>query len=142
MYNYIYLFVYISTGEYLAYELTQQGAKVAISARRQDALQKVAQSCRPEAAIPIVMDQLDLSSHESILQQVIDKLGGLDIIVINAGRSQRALAEETELQVTRDIFELNVISYINLTKLVIPYFKKQGHGSIVVTSSVSGKFGM
>lgn len=130
-------------GEYLAYELTQQGARVAISARRETELNKVAQSCRGKyaPAIPIVFDQLDYSKHQSTLDEVISKLGGLDIIVINAGRSQRALAVETDLQVTRDIIDLNVISYVNLTKCVLPYFQKQKSGTIVATSSVAGKIG-
>jgi len=89
----------------------------------------------------VVFDQLDYASHQPVLNEVIEKLGGLDIIVINAGRSQRALAVETDLQVTLDILELNVLSYVSLTKLVVPYFQKQRRGSIVVTSSVAGKFG-
>ena len=65
----------------------------------------------------------------------------LDVLVNNAGRSQRATWTDIDIQVDRDLFETNVFGLLNLSRVVVPYFvsKKQGH--IAVTSSIAGKFG-
>ena len=65
----------------------------------------------------------------------------VDILVNNSGRSQRALAIDTELKVDQDLFEINVIGSISLTKAVLPHMVNRKAGHIVVVSSVQGKFG-
>jgi len=62
--------------------------------------------------------------------------------VNNAGRSQRAAWEHTDLQVDRDMLELNVLSVLSLTKRVLPHMLDRGQGHIVNMSSVAGKIGM
>lgn len=64
----------------------------------------------------------------------------LDILVNNAGRSQRANWENIELNVDREIFELNVFSYLSLTRIAVKYFLENNLGQIVVISSLSGIF--
>lgn len=61
--------------------------------------------------------------------------------VNNAGRSQRGLAEKTDIKVDQDLFHLNVISQISLTKSLLPHFIERQSGHIMVTSSVAGVFG-
>ncbi|XP_065574950.1 dehydrogenase/reductase SDR family member 7B-like [Artemia franciscana] len=68
--------------------------------------------------------------------------GELDILVNNAGRSQRANWEKIELQVDRDLFEVNVFGLIGLTRTVLPHFLKKQSGHLVVTSSTAGKLGV
>ena len=65
----------------------------------------------------------------------------VDILVNNSGRSQRALAVDTELKVDRELFDLNVIGSISLTKVVLLHMVEKKAGHIVVVSSVQGKFG-
>jgi dehydrogenase/reductase SDR family protein 7 len=65
----------------------------------------------------------------------------LDVLVNNAGRSQRAVWEEIEVEVDKEIFDLNVFSVVHLSRIVIKYFKTRDGGHIVVTSSVAGLFG-
>ena len=57
------------------------------------------------------------------------------------GRSQRNTAEDTSLAETRQLFELNFFSVVNLAKIVLPVFLTQKSGQFVVISSVSGKLG-
>lgn len=59
----------------------------------------------------------------------------------NSGRSQRALAIDTELQVDQELFDLNVIGSISLTKVVLRHMVERQSGHVVVISSVQGKFG-
>ena len=65
----------------------------------------------------------------------------IDILVNNGGRSQRALIEETELDVDKALIDLNVLGTLSLTKAVLPHFAARQTGHVVVTSSVAGKIG-
>ena len=64
----------------------------------------------------------------------------VDILVDNAGRSQKALVEKTSLEVDRALLDLNVVGTISLTKAVLDMIERH-EGQIVVVSSVAGKFG-
>ena len=60
----------------------------------------------------------------------------------NAGRSQRANWEKIDIQVDKDMLELNVLSVLSLTRTVLPHFLEKNSGHIVVTSSIAGLFGI
>lgn len=62
----------------------------------------------------------------------------LDILVNSAGRSQRAQWENIQIAVDREIFELNVLSTVSLSRLAVKHFLKTGYGQIVINSSVAG----
>ena len=62
----------------------------------------------------------------------------LDVLVNNAGRSQRANWEDIDLAVDKEIFDLNVFSILSLSRIALQYFMKQNKGHIVVTSSLLG----
>ena len=64
------------------------------------------------------------------------------MLVNNAGRSQRAVALDTNLEVDKALVELNTISTLSLTRAVLPHMIKQKDGQIVVISSVAGVIGM
>ena len=59
----------------------------------------------------------------------------------NAGQSQRAKWEKIDIQVDKDMFDLNVFSVVNLTRLVLPHLVANGGGAIAVVSSAAGKAG-
>ena len=63
------------------------------------------------------------------------------MLVNNAGRSQRAEAIATDLEVDRAILELNTIGTISVTKSVLPHMIEQRSGTIVIISSLAGKMG-
>ena len=65
----------------------------------------------------------------------------IDVLVNNAGQSQRAEATQTDLEVDRAVLELNTIGTISLTKSVLPHMIEQRSGTIVIISSVAGKMG-
>ena len=65
----------------------------------------------------------------------------INILVNNAGRSQRALWESTDLEVDRQMLNLNVIGQLSITKQVLPHMIKNKSGHIVITSSVAGRIG-
>jgi short-subunit dehydrogenase len=68
-------------------------------------------------------------------------MGKIDIVVLNAARSQRGIIERTVLAIDREIFDLNVIGTFSMTKAVLPYMIERKSGHLVAISSVAGKMG-
>jgi short-subunit dehydrogenase len=131
-------------GASLAEELTAGGAQVVVSARREGNLEDVANKCALVGKRPMVLpfDFLDFDEHENAFKKIVDSFGRVDVLVLNPGRTQRALAMDTPIRATRELFELNYFSYINLAKLVVPTMtSRKAGGQVVVLSSISGKLG-
>uniref|UniRef100_A0A224XFQ0 Putative 11beta-hydroxysteroid dehydrogenase type 1 n=1 Tax=Panstrongylus lignarius TaxID=156445 RepID=A0A224XFQ0_9HEMI len=135
-------------GEFLAVEFAKNGAKVILSARSAVNLERVKQRClevgaRYDNVLVLPFDVTDLSKHEEMFLRVVDHFGKLDVLVNNAGRSQRAFWEKIELEVDYEMFQLNVFSVISLSRIAVEYFEKMDHGGqLVVTSSVAGLIGV
>ncbi|CAD6241254.1 GSCOCG00002587001-RA-CDS [Cotesia congregata] len=136
-------------GEHLAYELAKVNCKLILSARREEELIRVKQQCLKinpslqDSDVEVFkFDVCDYDSHEKSLGYIIKKFGELDILVNNAGRSQRATWEKIDIKVDKDLFDLNVFSAINLSRLAYRYFAEVGSGHLVVTSSLAGILGV
>ena len=130
-------------GEALALELAKQEARLILSARREDELKRVATLTKlPELDLMILpFDLKDTSNATALTASIINKFGRIDMLVNNGGMSQRAEADKTPIETDRELMEVNYFSYINLTKAVLPYMKRQKNGHIIVISSIAGKFG-
>lgn len=130
-------------GEAVAQAFALEGAKIILSARRIEELNRVKQTLNiPESDILILpLDLSDSTKIKDLTNQVIAKFGRIDILVNNGGISQRSLASETSIETDRKIMEINFFGTIALTKSVLPYMLKQKSGQIVVVSSIAGKFG-
>ncbi len=128
-------------GEGIVYALAEQGAKLVISARRKDELQKVADKCKGVEVLILPLDLADQSNFEEKKNEVLKKFGRIDILINNGGISQRSLVKDTSVDVDRKIMEVNYIGTVALTKVVLPEFLKQGSGKFVVTTSTVGKIG-
>ena len=126
-------------GKALALQLSAQGAKLVLSARNEAALQEVAAQCKEAFVLPL--DLANTSNFPALTQQVLAKYGRIDYLINNGGNSQRATADETSLDIARQLMEVNYFGPMALTKAVLPIMKKQGSGHIVVLSSIAGKFG-
>ncbi|HVS96258.1 MAG TPA: SDR family oxidoreductase [Puia sp.] len=129
-------------GEALAYAFSAAGAKLLLSSRRIEELERVKRNCaHPELARVLPMDLLDIASFETHVAEAIGAFGQVDIMVHNGGVSQRGLVVETELSVHRQVMELDYFSYVALTKALLPHFLERRSGHFVVVSSVMGKIG-
>lgn len=132
-------------GEALAKEFASQKAKLVLSARREQELQRVKKECEKfisgENILVVPLDVTELSGIDSGFQKVIQKFGRIDILVNNAGVSQRSFIAETPLAVERKIMEINYFGTIAMTKAVLSVMRKQKNGHLVVISSLMGKFG-
>lgn len=133
-------------GEALALQFASQGARLVLSARREDELQRVKQLCIEKGAAPdsVLVSPLDVTDHEAMpaaVESVISTFGRIDMLINNAGISQRSRCEDTDLSVYRTIMEVDVLGQIAMTKAVLPLMLEQGSGHMAVTSSVAGKIG-
>ncbi|MGM0408877.1 MAG: SDR family NAD(P)-dependent oxidoreductase, partial [Bacteroidota bacterium] len=130
-------------GEALSYELARQEAITILSSNQPDELERVKQNYDKIGGQSYIqfLDITDIDKMESITKSLIEKFGRIDVLINNAGISQRALAMETPLDVDRKIMEIDYFGTIALTKTVLPYMVKEKSGYIAATSSISGKFG-
>ena len=128
-------------GEGLAYALAEQGAKLVLSARRKEELQRVADKCKGADIMILPLDLANQSNFSQKMSEILNRFGRIDILINNGGISQRSLAGETSLVVDRNIMEINYFGNIALTKVVLPYFQKQKSGMFVITTSTVGKIG-
>lgn len=131
-------------GEALVYALTKKGARLIISARRKEELERVKGNCPAEAQPYIRILPLDLSEPSTLklhTEAAIQLFGHVDVLINNGGISQRSLGKDTELEVDRRIMEVDYFGTIALTKYLIPHFIKRKSGHFVTVSSVMGKIG-
>lgn len=101
----------------------------------------MARSCSGPAPLVLPLDVTDMAAHEAALAAVLSRFGRLDVLVLNAGKSQRALAEHSPLALTRDIFEINFMAAVNLARVALPGMIARASGQLVVMSSIAGKIG-
>jgi len=134
-------------GAALAVEAVKKGAKVVISARREALLEGIKDKCIKQGAdaldiLVVPLDLCDYNSHQTCFEKILKEFGKLDILINNAGRSQRARWEHTDIQVDLDLFNLNVFSVVNLTRTVLPHMLENKSGTVAVMSSSAGKAGV
>jgi dehydrogenase/reductase SDR family protein 7B len=130
-------------GEALVQECAKQQAIVVVSARREKELERVVKMAHLNSTNSLIIpfDLIDTSQAQHYAQQIIDVFGRIDILINNGGQSQRSEALDTSADTERALFEINYFSAVNLSKVVLPIMLKQGHGKIVILSSIAGKFG-
>jgi short-subunit dehydrogenase len=130
-------------GKALALEFAKREARLILSARREDELKRVAELTKlaPLDVLILPFDLNDTSNASALTAQLINKFGKIDVLINNGGYSQRGEALQTPIEIDRQLMEVNYFAYVNLTKAVLPYMKRQKYGHIVVVSSIVGKFG-
>lgn len=130
-------------GEGLAYVLAQRGARLILSARRRERLETVRSACmQADHHLVVPLDLADPASLTAAADQVLSSGMIPDIVIHNGGISQRALVTETELDVDRQLMDVNYFGPITLTKALLPKMLERGSGHFVVISSMAGKFGV
>lgn len=126
-------------GEALALQASERGAKLILSARRAEELERVRAACACPEQVALL--PLDLTSFDAVraAQAAAATFGPVDILVNNAGISQRSLLVDTQLSTYRTLFELDFFAVVALTCAVVPAMRARGVGQVVVVSSITGK---
>lgn len=138
-------------GAQMAMELSKYGANLILTARSEEKLNGVAQDCRKVSDKKNVISVLpfDLTSSEELelaMDKVMEIIGNrnLDFVVMNAGKGQLKLETQMTRRETEELFQLNAISPIALTQLLLrkEILRADRGKNILVTSSVGGKYGL
>lgn len=128
-------------GEALVYAFAHEGARLILSSRRKEELERVKGNCPQDRQADIRVLPLDLSQSSTLAlttEAAVQLFGHIDILVNNGGISQRSLAEETKLDVDRRIMEVDYFGTIAVTKFLLPHFIRQKAGHYVTITSVTG----
>ena len=129
-------------GEALARQLGRRGAQLVLSARRADRLETLRQKIgQPERHAVVPLDLADTAAIPAAGEAALAHAGRIDVMVHNAGISQRSLAVDTALEVDRRLLEVNFFGTVALTKALLPAMLAAGGGRFVVVTSLVGKIG-
>lgn len=119
-----------------------EGAHVILSSRAPDELQEVADSLSGDGQKMVLpFDVTDEAEVSAAARAVLDRFGHVDILLNNAGVTQRARVVDADLSVYRTMMDVNFFGPLMLTKAVLPSMLERGAGHIVCTTSVAGKYG-
>ena len=129
-------------GEAMAVLAARRGAKLVLSARREAELQRVRALCADPNQVAVL--PLDLAAFDAAdaARRAQEFFGGVDVLVNNAGISQRSLLKDTELEVYRRIMELDFFAPVALTRALLPAMRVRGGGHFVMIGSVVSKVGV
>jgi 3-oxoacyl-[acyl-carrier protein] reductase len=125
-------------GKATAIDLVGKGAIVCITGRNKVKLEKVASEIN---AIPI---HLDVSKYNSIAVKTLDafhSMGGIDVLINNAGIGEFAKLEDIKINHFESIFATNVFGLTMLTQEVVKFFKTQQYGMIINIGSSAATSG-
>ncbi len=128
-------------GAALAQAWLADGGHCVLSGRNIAALEQVADAAK-ERCLILPFETTNYAALPALVEQAIAFTGAVDVLVNNAGISQRSLAIETDLSVYQQIVEIDLLAPIALTQALLPHFAGRGAGQLVMISSVAGKAGV
>lgn len=129
-------------GEALAHAFHKAGAKLVLSARREDELKRIQAQCGGESCTRVLpLDLVQAGELSDKARLALGMFSGIDVLVQNAGITQRSLVKDTDSSVYRTLMEINYFAPVALTKAVLPSMLEKQSGHFVVISSLVGKFG-
>ncbi|TDB86866.1 SDR family NAD(P)-dependent oxidoreductase [Actinomadura sp. KC216] len=130
-------------GTVVAEALAAAGARVGLVARRKDRLEQVLARCR-EHAPDSAMWAVDLSDLDAIADLAADAertLGGVDVLVNNAGMPKRRRVQDLTPAEAEEVMRLNHLSPVRLTLALLPGMIRRGRGNLVAMGSVAARLG-
>ena len=131
-------------GRATAVRLAEAGANVVINylSRHAEADEVVAE-CQSKGveAIAVQADTSDFLEAQKLVQAAVDRFGGIDLLVLNAGIWEGAPIDEMTEEVWNKVLNTNLKSAWAMTKTSVPFIKKRASGSIVMVSSTAGQRG-
>ncbi len=129
-------------GKAIALSLAGEGARVAISGRRQDLLEQTAIELRRETQAQILTFAGDMTQIESVtefVKRIVDEWETIHILVNNVGQATRGHLETLCRKDWQNTFDTNLLSAIHCTGQITPIMKNQKWGRIIYISALSGK---
>jgi dehydrogenase/reductase SDR family member 7B len=127
-------------GEALAEALAAGGAALVLSGRRRDALDALAARLGAETLV-LPFEVTDRAALPGAVEEAWGWRDGIDMLVNNAGISQRSLAIDTAPEVLERIIDVDLNAPIRLTQLLLPRLAERRTGTIMMIASVAGRVG-
>ncbi|MBI3767976.1 MAG: SDR family oxidoreductase [Deltaproteobacteria bacterium] len=118
-----------------------EGATVVLAARSQTALDQIVREITAAGgrAHAVSTDVADREACERLLARAAEQLGGIDVLVNNAGTNKRGPIERYSAAELAGVVQVNLVAPIMLTRLALPYLRKRGRGAIVNVASIAGR---
>jgi NADP-dependent 3-hydroxy acid dehydrogenase YdfG len=131
-------------GRALALEYARGGTRLALCARRADELEATAAETRAlgTTALCLPLDVTDVAAVNDALRRADRELGGLDMVIANAGRGDTMLSTRLTWEDVAPVFDVNVKGAMATLLAALPVFLAQKHGHLVGVSSLAGIRGL
>jgi 3-oxoacyl-[acyl-carrier protein] reductase len=129
-------------GRASAFRFCEEGARVAICARREDVLQKTAREIESATSGGVLSVRADITEPddcERFIQRTMERFGRLDILVNNAAGASAMPLERADDEVRREDIEAKLNGAIRCARLAIPYMRQRGGGRIINMTTVGSK---
>lgn len=128
-------------GRALAKEFAALGCRLSLAARRTELLEELREEL---PGTEILITTTDVSHEDDcrhLMEQTIERYGQMDVLINNAGISMRALFEDVDLKVIRQLMDVNFYGTVYCTKYALPFLLKT-KGSLVGVISIAGYVGL
>lgn len=126
-------------GEATAHCLSEAGFAVVVAARRKDLLDRLADEIRQKGgeALSVPTDLSDAEETSALVEKALAAFGRVDVLVNNAGYSPPYALEQLDREATRHVFDVNLLSGMQLIGELTPTMRTQGGGRIINIGSLS-----
>jgi short-subunit dehydrogenase len=128
-------------GKALVQQFLDAGAKVATCGRNNDKLLSLSNDCANDNLFTMQVDVANQAQCELFIKAVVDKWGGIDVLINNAGISMRALVSEVSIETLKNVMDINFWGTVYTTKAALPAIQK-ANGVVVGVSSIAGYRGL
>ncbi|MEU6944363.1 oxidoreductase [Streptomyces sp. NPDC046316] len=118
-----------------------QGDVVVAAARRVETLDDLV-AAHPDQVDAVALNVTDTAAIDTVVRDVAERHGRIDVLVNNAGRTHVGSVEETDDAELRSLFDLHLFGPAALTRAVLPHMRARRSGAIVQLSSVGGQMSM
>ncbi len=126
-------------GAAIVAEVPSLGASVlGVSRGREDLAHLQVENASRDRLHILSADLTDASQRSLVISEAQERLGGIDVLVNNAGVAFRAPASEADVDQFRRLLDLNLIAALDLSRLAYAAFRATGRGNIINISSVAG----
>ena len=120
----------------IAQALAEEGANVAMFARRREVLEAEAERA---GALAVRGDLTDPADLDRLVERTLAAFGGIDVLVLNGGGPPPAAALDLTAEQVEEAVELLLVPFVRLARLCVPHLERSGRGRVILIESSSVK---
>lgn len=132
----------LGLGRAIAHALAAEGARVAIAARNAERLETAAREIAEATGAEVMAVPADVAVQaevDAMVQRVVDRWGGLQVMVANAGGPPGTRFEQTAAPLVEEALRLNLLSTVHMAHASVPHMKSAGWGRFIALTSMTVK---